>query len=103
MTSSLLLIYIVYASYMLLAAFKPYIKYFRRSLSLLLLFRRRKGPIFPYILLRDLCRHSKLVQYVDTDELASRILCACGTQEDVVYSFDVIYLDQAYPLVSQAP
>jgi hypothetical protein len=97
------LIYIVYTSCMLLAAFKPYIKYFRRSLSLLLLFRRRKGPIFSNILLYDPCRHSKLVQYVGTNKLASRMLCACGTQEDIVYSFDTICLDQAYPLVSRAP
>jgi hypothetical protein len=68
MTLSLPFIYIVYTPRVLLAAFKSYTKYFERSLSLsfttffsLSLFRRRKGFIFLYILLRDLRRYSKLI------------------------------------------
>jgi hypothetical protein len=68
MTLPLPFIYIAYAPRVLLAAFKPYIKYFEKSLSLssttlfsLSLFRRRKGFIFLYILLRDLRRYFKLI------------------------------------------
>jgi hypothetical protein len=68
MTSPLPFTYIAYASRVLLAAFKPYTKYFGRSVSLssiilfsLLFFRRRKGFIFLYILLRDLRRYPKLI------------------------------------------
>jgi hypothetical protein len=68
MTSILLFIYVAYTPRVLLAAFKPYIKYFEKSFSLsptifffLSLFRRRKGFIFLYILLRDLRRYPELI------------------------------------------
>jgi hypothetical protein len=68
MTLPLPLTYVAYAPRVLLAAFKPYTKYFERSLSLSLttlsslsLFRRRKGFIFLYILLRDLRRYPELI------------------------------------------